>query len=150
MNYQKAYNSLSLQRAEKELQMYFAILNGQLIKLREEELTHPLRENDENIGGGRSNRFNSETENIAIRKIADDELNEYISIVDKVLNALQYLEPEELEVIEAYYSLDHYNRNGKRTIDEVQHITNKDKDYCEDVRQKALSMLKNGTVLCYN
>lgn len=142
MNYQKTYNSLSLQRAEKELQMYFAILNGQLIEMREEELTHPLREPDENIGGGRSNGFNSKTENIAIRKIADDELNEYISIVDKVLNTLQYLEPEELEVIEAYYSIEKYVKHSKRTTSEVQRMTNKDKNYCENVRQKALSILK--------
>lgn len=142
MNYQKTYNSLSLQRAEKELQMYFAILNGQLIELREEELTHPLREFDENIGGGRSNGFNSKTENIAIRKIADDELNEYISIVDKVLNALQYLEPEELEVIEAYYSVETKSRHLRRTTSEVLDMTNKDKIYCENVRQKTLSLLK--------
>lgn len=142
MNYQKAYNSLSLQKAEKELQMYFAIINGQLIEQREEELRHPLIEPDDNTGGGRSNGFNSKTENTAIKLVTDDELKEYKRIVDKSLNALQYLNPDELEVIEAYYSVDTHSRHLRRTTTEVQDITNKDKDFCENVRQKTLSLLK--------
>lgn len=142
MNYQNTYNSLAFQKAEKELQMYYAIVNGQLIEQRKEELIYPIKESDENVGGGRSNGFNSKTENTAIKLVSDDMLKEYRYIYDKVLNVLQFLDKEELMVVEAYYSLDGYIKHSKRTIRDVQNITNKDRKYCEGVRYKVLSLLK--------
>lgn len=141
MNYQKVYKTLSVQAAEKTLQMYFMIINGDLISKRKEELLTSAKEQDDNIGGSHVHSNQSLTELTAIKLAEDKTINEYQNIVDKVQNVLQWLYPAELEVIEAYYSVEKKSRHLRRTTIEVQNMTHKDKFYCESVRHKILSML---------
>lgn len=148
MNYQKVYNTLATQSAEKTLQMYFMIINGDLIGKRREELLTPIKEQDDNIGGSHVHSNQSLTELTAIKLTEDRQLKEYQSIVDKVQNVLQWLYPEELEVIEQYYNFNNYSKTYMRSHHEVSKLTNIDIEYCKKIRQKVLKHLsfRNGVV----
>lgn len=141
MNYQKVYKTLSVQAAEKTLQMYFMIINGDLISKRKEELLTSAKEQDDNIGGSHVHSNQSLTELTAIKLAEDKTINEYQNIVDKVQNVLQWLYPEELTVIELYYSFDNYSKRYMRSHEEVSTLLSKDITYCKNIRKKVLNML---------
>lgn len=145
MDYQKAYESIALQEAEKVIQMYYMIVNGNLVELRREELMYPYVEEDSNVGGGKANNNQSKVEMGVINILEDEVLQLYERTIERVMNVLQYLDIKEIEIIEAYYSLDYYTRNRKRTVSEVEQMVEEDKDTCEKIRLKVLNQLNMRT-----
>lgn len=145
MDYQKAYESIALQEAEKVIQMYYMIVNGNLVELRREELMYPYVEEDSNVGGGKANNNQSKVETGVINILEDEVLQSYERTIERVMNVLQYLDIKEIEIIEAYYSLDYYTRNRKRTVSEVEQMVEEDKDTCEKIRLKVLNQLNMRT-----
>lgn len=145
MDYQKAYESIALQEAEKVIQMYYMIVNGNLVELRREELMYPYVEEDSNVGGGKANNNQSKVEMGVINILEDEVLQSYERTIERVMNVLQYLDIKEIEIIEAYYSLDYYTRNRKRTVSEVEQMVEEDKDTCEKIRLKVLNQLNMRT-----
>lgn len=99
------------------------------IKRRVEELTYPVIQHDDNIGGGRGGQIANPTEKIAIT-ILDDKLisslNHTKLIVTKVLNEL---DPEARKVIQLYY-ID----NKKYTWGDVEKRTNYSEKQCRNIR----------------
>lgn len=79
----------TFKKAEAEWYDYHQTLK-EIAKLRQ-EIMNPMKENDENVGGGRSGRNSSPTENIATRLVTHKQLkylNEVTEAVENVYNAL--------------------------------------------------------------
>lgn len=73
------------------------------IEKRIEELKYPVRDKDENIGGGKSNTTSDPTGRLAVT-IADDKLIYNLQRTkDTVAEVLDTLEPEARKIIELYY-----------------------------------------------
>ena len=99
------------------------------IKRRVEELTYPVLQHDDNIGGGRAGAISKPTERLAVTILDDrliSSLNHTKSAVDKVLNSL---DPDAKKVIQLYY-ID----GGKCNWQYVATQTNYSEKQCRNIR----------------
>lgn len=98
------------------------------VNLYEEAIMNPWKESDENIGGGRGNKFYSQTESIVIAKLSNKELVQRL----RLLNAIKYIigtsVPEAEDIIYLRYTKNyswekialsvHYSERKCRGIEE--------------------------------
>lgn len=74
------------------------------VNLYEEAIKSPWREPDENIGGGRSNKFYSQPESIAIAKLSNKELVQRLKLLNAINHTLNTSIPEAEKIIHLRYA----------------------------------------------
>lgn len=129
---------MDLIKAEQDARMFFKIMKDDLIHQRRNEIKYPMKEVDENVGGGKSNKTSSACETAVINLCEDPKLLYYESIWSAVGELYQSLGYETQRILQTYYIYPGYNRHGRRSSNEVSEIMNKPKDQCEMIRKEFL------------
>lgn len=81
------------------------------IHQREQELKYPVREDDDNIGGGKGNKISRPEEQYVLTKDQDARLSALEKQQKAIDDALDYVEDGLQTVIAEYYFVDHPKQN---------------------------------------
>lgn len=129
---------MDLIKAEQDARMFFKIMQYDLINQRRNEIKYPMREVDENVGGGKSNKTSSACETAVINLCEDPKLLYYESIWSVVGELYQSLGYETQRILQTYYIYSGTYRHGRRPSSEVSEMVNKSKQQCEMIRKEFL------------
>ncbi|CAI2675310.1 hypothetical protein AKUG0406_PHAGE200210 (plasmid) [Apilactobacillus kunkeei] len=86
------------------------------VEKRREEIEHPWIEQDENVGGGKSNKISNPIESMIITIDEDRIIRRLVEQKNAIYNACTHLKPEYLSVIRRYYF---YNQASFKTINTI-------------------------------
>lgn len=130
------FNSLQFEKAERDIQTYFLIVNNDLVNRRKEEIRYPSHEEDNNVGGGKANNNLSKTELIAIKMAEDKCLKTMNNIIQNVMQAAQLITETDWKIIAMIYS-----GNNKQTDKSVAHQMNMTKKEVKECRNNFIEIL---------
>lgn len=83
------------------------------VERRREEIEHPWIEQDENVGGGKSNKISNPIESMIITIDEDKIIRRLVEQKNAIYTACTHLKPEYLSVIRRYYF---YNQARFKTM----------------------------------
>lgn len=86
------------------------------VERRREEIEHPWIEQDENVGGGKSNKISNPIESMIITIDEDRIIRRLVEQKNAIYTACTHLKPEYLSVIRRYYF---YNQASFKTINTI-------------------------------
>lgn len=124
--------------AETYLSLYYSIIRDNLIEKRREELK--LKENDENIGGGKSSNPKS-LESEIVKRLDDNKIKFYENVLDKVSVVLNDIDDIERSIIDVMYNIDYYTKLGRKTTEETAKEFGMDTTFISSVRSNVIKRL---------
>lgn len=121
-DYERWFRAFNRNASEEYAKMYFAIVNGDLIQKRLDEIDCYSSSEDVNSSIRAQNKNSDKVALVATKRATDTELNLYKEVKEKVSKALASMNEEQIAIIHMLYDVKKSKNKGRtfsRTISSV-------------------------------
>lgn len=121
-DYERWFRAFNRNASEEYAKMYFAIINGDLIQKRLDEIDCYSSAEDVNSSIKAQNKNSDKVALVATKRATDTELNLYKEVKEKVSRALASMNEEQIAIIHMLYDVKKSKNKGRtfsRTISSV-------------------------------